>query len=196
MAAAGGRCGPRGLREKWADVRFFCLWAGQVYRDIPEELRVLIEPVVEGSGLELVDVMITRGGRPRLLRVTIDTPQGDGGVSVERCAEVSREVATQLDAADAIAGEYQLEVSSPGLDRLLAREKDFVAACGSEVQIRTRRPLDGRRRFRGRLLEFDRGVAKLTVDGCEVGIPFTEVEKANTVYEFTRADFASRAGSR
>jgi ribosome maturation factor RimP len=167
-----------------------------VYRDIPEELRVLIEPVVEGSGLELVDVMITRGGRPRLLRVTIDTPQGDGGVSVERCAEVSREIETQLDAADAIAGEYQLEVSSPGLDRLLAREKDFVAACGSEVQIRTRRPLDGRRRFRGRLLEFDRGVAKLTVDGCEVGIPFTEVEKANTVYEFTRADFASRAGSR
>jgi ribosome maturation factor RimP len=167
-----------------------------VYRDIPEELRMLIEPVVEGSGLELVDVMITRGGRPRLLRVTIDTPQGDGRVSVERCADVSREIETQLDATDVVAGEYRLEVSSPGLDRLLAREKDFAAACGSEVQIETRRPLDGRRRFRGRLLEFDRGVAKVTVDGREVGIPFEEVAKANTVYQFTRADFAGRVSSR
>jgi ribosome maturation factor RimP len=186
-----------------------------VYRDIPEELRMLIEPVVEGSGLELVDVMITRGGRPQLLRVTIDTPQGDGRVSVERCADVSREIETQLDAADVVSGEYRLEVSSPGLDRLLAREKDFAAACGSEVQIQTRRPqkdfaaacgsevqiqtrrpLDGRRRFRGRLLEFDRGVAKLTVDGREVDIPFEEVAKANTVYQFTRADFARRASSR
>jgi ribosome maturation factor RimP len=172
------------------------LWAGRVYRDIPEELRMLIEPVVEGSGFELVDVMITRGGRPRLLRVTIDTPQGDGRVSVERCADVSREIETQLDAADVVAGEYRLEVSSPGLDRLLAREKDFAAACGSEVQIQTRRPLDGRRRFRGRLLEFDRGVAKLTVDGREVDIPFEEVAKANTVYQFTRADFARRVSSR
>jgi ribosome maturation factor RimP len=167
-----------------------------VYRDIPEELRMLIEPVVEGSGLELVDVMITRGGRPQLLRVTIDTPQGDGRVSVERCADVSREIETQLDAADVVSGEYRLEVSSPGLDRLLAREKDFAAACGSEVQIQTRRPLDGRRRFRGRLLEFDRGVAKLTVDGREVDIPFEEVAKANTVYQFTRADFAGRVSSR
>ena len=100
VAAAGGRCGPRGRREKWADVRFFCLWVGQVYRDIPEELRVLIEPVVESSGLELVDVMVARSGRLRLLRVTIDTPQGDGRVSVERCANVSREIETQLDAAD------------------------------------------------------------------------------------------------
>lgn len=157
---------------------------------------MLIEPVVEGSGLELVDVMITRGGRPRLLRVTIDTPQGDGRVSVERCADVSREIETQLDATDVVAGEYQLEISSPGLDRLLAREKDFAAACGSEVQIQTRRPLDGRRRFRGRLLEFDRGVAKLTVDGREVDIPFEEVAKANTVYQFTRADFEGRVSSR
>jgi ribosome maturation factor RimP len=167
-----------------------------VYRDIPEELRELIEPVVESSGLELVDVMVARTGRLRLLRVTIDTPQGDGRVSVERCADVSREIETHLDAADAMAGEYQLEVSSPGLDRLLAREKDFAAACGSEVQIQTRRPLEGRRRFRGRLLEFDRGVAKLTVDGREVGIPFAEVAKANTVYRFTRADFATRVSPR
>ena len=94
------------------------------------------------------------------------------------------------DAADAVSAEYRLEVSSPGLDRPLAREKDFRAACGSEVRIETHRPLAGRRRFRGQLITFEEGVARLTVDGCEVGIPFADVAKANTIYKFTRADFA------
>ncbi|MDH5306861.1 MAG: ribosome maturation factor RimP [Myxococcales bacterium] len=163
-----------------------------MYRDIPEDLRALIEPVVEAAGFELVDVRITRGRPPWLLRITIDTPLGDGRVSVDRCAEVSREVEVQLDAADAIASAYRLEVSSPGLDRVLAREKDFAAACGSEVRIETRRPLAGRRRFRGLLLGFDGGTAKLCVDGQEIGIPFAEVAKANAVYNFTPADFAGR----
>jgi ribosome maturation factor RimP len=167
-----------------------------MYRDIPEDLRQLIEPVVEDAGLELVDVLVTRGRSPWLLRVTIDTPQGDGRVSVERCAEVSREIGTQLDVADAIPASYRLEVSSPGLDRVLAREKDFVAACGSEVQLETRRPLDGRRRFRGRLLGFEAGVARLALDAGEVGVPFDEVAKARIVYEFTRADFAPAATAR
>jgi ribosome maturation factor RimP len=156
--------------------------AAKVYRDIPEELRALIEPVVESAGLELVDVLITRGRRPWLLRVTIDTPEGNGRVPVDRCAEVSREVETNLDSADAVPAEYRLEVSSPGLDRLLAREKDFTAARGSEVWIETRRPLDGRGRFRGQLITFEEGVARLSVDGREVEIPFAEVAKANTIY--------------
>ncbi len=161
-----------------------------MYRDIPEDLRSLVEPVVDGAGLELVDVLVTRGRRPWLLRVTIDTCQGDGRISVDRCADISREIGTELDAADAVPVEYRLEVSSPGLDRVLAREKDFAAACGSEVSIETRVPCDGRCRFRGRLVGFEKGIARLTVDGRDVGIPFAEVAKANTVYKFTRADFA------
>jgi ribosome maturation factor RimP len=164
-----------------------------VYRDIPEELKALIEPIVEDAGFELVDILLSRGPQPWLLRVTIDTPRGDGRVAVEHCAEVSREVGTQLDAVDAIALPYRLEVSSPGLNRPLAREKDFAAACGAEVRIETRLPLDGRRRFRGRLVGFADGVATLEVDGRGVGIPFADVAKANTIYEFTRDDFAGRA---
>lgn len=163
-----------------------------MYRDIPEDLRILIEPVVEDAGLELVDVMITRGRPPWLLRITIDTRKADGRVNVDRCAEVSREIEVQLDAVEAIPNAYRLEVSSPGLDRVLAREKDFSAACGSEVRIETRRPLDGRRRFRGVLVSFDDGTAKLCVDGREVGIPFAEVAKANAIYDFTPADFSGR----
>ena len=161
-----------------------------MYRDIPQELRTLIEPIVEAHGLELVDAELVRGRGPWELRVTVDTPSGDGKVSVERCADVSRELGTHLDAADAVPVRYRLEVSSPGLDRRLAREKDFEASRGLEVQIETRRPLDGRRRFRGRLLAFEAGIVKLAVDGREMSIPFAEIGKANRVYEFTRADFA------
>jgi ribosome maturation factor RimP len=167
-----------------------------MYRDIPEELRALVEPVVVHAGFELVDASLTRGRHPWLLRVIIDTPLGDGRVSVDACAEVSREIGTCLDAADAVPGPYRLEVSSPGLDRVLAREKDFSAACGSEIQLETRRPLDGRRRFRGRLVSFDGSTARIALDVGEVGIPFDEVARAHRVYEFTRADFAPAAESR
>jgi len=163
-----------------------------MYRDIPEDLLALIEPVVEDTGLELVDVKITRGRPPWFVRITIDTPLLDGRVSVDRCAAVSREIAVQFDATDAIPSAYRLEVSSPGLDRILAREKDFAAACGSEVRIETHQPLEGRRRFRGVLVSFEGGTAKVCVDGREVGIPFTEVARANAIYNFTPADFSGR----
>jgi ribosome maturation factor RimP len=165
-----------------------------VYRDIPGDLKALIEPIVEDASLELVDVLLSRGRPPWLLRITIDTPSGDGRVSVERCADISREIGTHLDATDAIPAPYRLEVSSPGLDRPLAREKDFAAACGAEVRIETREPLDGRRRFRGLLVGFEDGIARVSVDGREVGIPFVKVAKANTIYEFTREDFVGRVG--
>jgi ribosome maturation factor RimP len=167
-----------------------------LYRDIPDDLRSLVEPVVEDHGFELVDVVISQGSGPGAIRITIDSVQGDGLVPIEVCAEVSREIGTQLDANDAVAGAYRLEVSSPGLDRTLAREKDFSAARGEEVKIKTRRPLDGRRRFKGILTEFMSGVARVSVDGREIEIPFDEIEKANKLYKFSRADFSTARESR
>ncbi len=169
-----------------------------MYRDIPEDLRRLIEPVVEDHGCELVDVESQFGSsRSGLLRVTIDRKEGDGRVAVERCAEISREIGTQLDAHDAIPGAYNLEVSSPGLDRVLAREKDFAAARGQQIKLKTRRPIAGRRRFKGRLIDFRDEIARLQVDGEEFEIPFRDVEKANTMYAFSSADFSrpDRAGA-
>ncbi len=164
---------------------------GGVYRDIPEDLRKLIEPIVADHDCELIDVE-TRAGSSRtgVLRITIDRKEGDGRVGVERCAEVSREIGTQLDIHGAIPGSYSLEVSSPGLDRMLSREKDFAAACGQEVKLRTRRPVGGRRKFKGRLLDFSDGIAVLSVDGDQFQVPFAEIERANSMYQFTRADFA------
>lgn len=166
-----------------------------MYREIPEELRGLVEPVVVDAGFELVDLVLRRGRPPWLLRIIVDTSEGDGRVPLDRCAEVSREIETQLDAADAIASAYHLEVSSPGLDRVLAREKDFLSVRGCQVAIETRQPIDGRRRFRGRLVEFQADTAQVEIDGALYSIPFAEVAKAKAIYQFTAADFAGDAGA-
>jgi len=165
-----------------------------VYLDIPEEMRAMIEPIVADHGLELVDIERHQSRPPWTVRVIVDTREGDGRVPVERCADVSREIAAHLDARDAIPVAYQLEVSSPGLDRVLAREKDFAAACGREIKLETRLPIEGRRRFRGRLLGYEQGRALLLVDGVEHQIAFADVAKANAVYEFTRDDFGKGKG--
>lgn len=161
----------------------------------------MVEPVVDEHGCELVDIEVARSrgqnrGKNRgggLLRITVDSPQGDGRVPIEQCVEISREIETLLDAADSMPGAYQLEVSSPGLDRLLGREKDFVAAIGERVKLRTRRPIDGRKRFTGRLRAVDAGApTKVTIEvegGETETISLDDVERANTIYEFSRADF-------
>jgi ribosome maturation factor RimP len=167
-----------------------------MYREIPAELLEVIEPIVESHGLELVDVEAAGAGGHRVLRITVDTPLGDGQVPVDRCAEVSREVGTHLDAHDLLGGSYLLEVSSPGLDRHLARDKDFARAVGRVVRLETRRPQDGRRRFRGRLVGFEGGIARVEVDGREVAIAVADVARAHAVYEFTSADFVRAGGAR
>ncbi len=154
-------------------------------------MRRLIEPIVQDHGLELVDVERRQGQAPWQLRVVVDNASGDGRVPIEDCASVAREVGVALDAGDLIPVRYELEVSSPGLDRPLAREKDFAAACGKEVKIETRAPIDGRRRFRGELLSFADDVAEVSVDGVRIAIPFAAVGKAKSFYQFGREDFSA-----
>lgn len=176
-----------------------------MYRDIPHDLLEAVEPTVVDHDCELVDLEVTTGstrGGTSVVRLTIDTKEGDGRVPIDVCARVSREVGAQLDARGTIAGAYNLEVSSPGLDRLLAREKDFAAACGKTIKLKTRRPVGGRRRFKGRLVAFRQpegvdelegeAVVVLNVDDQDHEIPFAEVEKANSIYQFSREDFSSK----
>jgi ribosome maturation factor RimP len=161
----------------------------------------LIEPVVDEHDCELVDVEVARNRGMGLLRITVDSHESDGRVPIQRCADISREVETLLDAAESMTSAYRLEVSSPGLNRILGREKDFTAAVGHEVKLRTSRPIEGRKRFRGRLVAVEvasescpKTILTMQVDGestdGQFDIPLEEVEKANTIYEFTSADFA------
>ena len=159
----------------------------------------MIEPVVREHECELVDVEVARNRGTGLVRIIVDNPNSDGRVAIERCVAISREVETLMDAADLMSGTYKLEVSSPGLDRVLGREKDFAAAVDGEIKLQIGRPIEGRKRFRGRLVSFEAGVLKMRVDGMDGGlvlIPIDDVEKANSIYEFTSADFAKKSGLR
>lgn len=153
-----------------------------MYRDIPPELLDVVEPIVRGHGLEVVDAGILRGGGTARVRLVVDTPEGDGRVLVDTCALVSREVGHGLDAADVIEGSYLLEVSSPGIDRVLARELDFARAIGRKVELETREPLEGRRRFKGRLLRFEAGIAHLELEAGLAAIPFESVARARAFH--------------
>jgi ribosome maturation factor RimP len=154
-----------------------------MYKDIPHELRSVLEPLVRDHGLELVDAPFSEGGRARLT-VILDTPAGDGLVPVEACAAVSREIGHALDAVGCIDGAYLLEVTSPGLDRTLAREVDFERAVGRKVSVVTREPRDGRRRFTGKLLAFEAERARIETDAGAVEIPFAEIARAKSFYPF------------
>lgn len=149
-----------------------------------QQLIAACEPVVTGQGYELVDLEFKvepqAGGW--VLRVFIDRA---GGVGLEDCAGVSRELSAVLDVADVIPQAYSLEVSSPGLNRPLKKEADFLRFVGKKAKIRTRRPVgESRRNFSGTLIGVAAGKVKIDVGDQVWEVPVEDVEKANLVYEF------------
>ncbi len=157
-----------------------------------DRIRPLIVSVVEFSGMELVQVEMRREGIGLVLRLYIDK---EGGVTLDDCVRVSRQVSAQLDAEDPISGRYTLEISSPGLDRPLASERDFQRFAGQRVKVSTIAPLAGRRNFAGRLVGLVDSVVRLLLeDGHEVDIPKDLIAKARIVADFEVA--GARVGAR
>lgn len=148
---------------------------------IVSKVTDLAEAVLADMGFELVDVeyLVDRGRW--VLRIYMDGP---GGVSIDDCARVSREIGVLVDVQDFIPQEYVLEVSSPGLNRRLKKGKDFEWAVGKKVKIRMKDPIGGRRSFTGYLTQFRDAMIFLTIGNDEVTLPFQGVERANLVYEF------------
>ena len=154
-----------------------------MYRDIPKNLLGVIEPVVRSYGLELVDAQVGQGPGHTRLQVVVDTPEGDGRVTVDSCAAVSREIGHGLDAGDVFSGaSYLLEVCSPGVDRTLAREKDFARVVGRRVALETKELLEGRRRFRGELVSFDGDAAHVHTTAGSYRIPFACIARAKAFH--------------
>lgn len=150
-------------------------------RGTVQEVSDLIAPVLEDMGFELVDVeYVSKHGR-WVLRLFIDR---EGGVTIDDCARVSGEIGDVIDVQDIIDHEYVLEVSSPGIERLLKKKKDFQKAAGRNVKLRTIHPREGRRNYAGVLDRVEGDTITLLVDGTEVSFPIEEVEKANLVYDF------------
>jgi len=113
---------------------------------LEQKIREIVEPLVLHAGMELVNVEYLRGSKGMTLRITIDR---EGGVSVDDCAQISRLVSDVLDVKDPVPGHYNLEVSSPGINRPLITRRDFERFTGEKVYIKTRNMIDGRRRYRG-----------------------------------------------
>ncbi len=146
-----------------------------------DSVREILDPLLLGYGFELVDIEYRREGRGWILRIYIDK---DGGVSVEDCARISRELGTLLDLNDIIPGTYNLEISSPGLTRALKKVRDFERFKGKLVKIKTMTDIQGRSVFIGRLIDFVGDVASVEMDGRVYFIPYDEIERANLELDF------------
>ena len=145
---------------------------------LDKRLAAIVGPTVEGLGYELVRLRLM-GGRKPTLQIMAERP--DGYIEVEGCAEISRQVSAILDVEDPIAGEYTLEVSSPGIDRPLTRLKDFERWDGYEAKLETDEPIDGRRRFKGTLAGVEGDEVLIEVDEGTVGLRFEWLSDAKLV---------------
>jgi ribosome maturation factor RimP len=195
---------------RWADHRAWVGWANpaQIIENMAfdlEKVRQIAERVAGSSGLEVVEVEVSGGGKHRTLRVFIDKPGAapaadrPDGVTHEDCSNFSREFGTIVDVEDAFpGGSYVLEVSSPGLDRRLTKASDFERFRGQRVKLMTREPVSNNRHFEGKLESFENGKLLLDLsagrlnkkkvrpkdgESSKIEIEFRNVEKANLVPE-------------
>lgn len=120
--------------------------------NITSKIEELVTPILQELNLELVDIEYVKEGRDWFLRVYIDTPAG--GIDIEQCAQVSEKLSEKLDVVDPIKENYFLEVSSPGAERPLKKDADFLKAVGKYVYIKTYEPVNGAKEFEGTLLSY------------------------------------------
>ncbi len=141
--------------------------------------ELLFKPLEGINGLELVDIEFVKEGESHYLRVFIDKP---GGISLEDCKMVNEELSQGLDREDPIPQSYILEVSSPGLNRPLKKEKDFQRFTGREVKIKTFVPLGEQKVFKGILKGFNQGIVSVETEAGVKEIPLDKIAKANLVF--------------
>jgi ribosome maturation factor RimP len=146
-----------------------------------QRLTELLAPTVEATGFELLGIEFMSAGRHSTLRLYIDHPDG---ITVDNCAQVSREVSAILDVEDPIPNEYNLEVSSPGLDRPLFTPAHFAKVIGQKIEVKIAIPQEGRRRFKGQLQAIEDDMLVIEVDGKQYRLLMDNVDKANVVPVF------------
>jgi len=144
---------------------------------LQEKIAAIIEPSLAGMGYALVQIRLIEGGR-RTLQIMAERADGRN-MTVEDCATISHNVSALLDVEDPIKGAYTLEVSSPGIDRPLVKCEDFARFAGFEAKLETKLPIEGRRRFKGRLKALEgEDIVMETVEGVTARIPYPMVQSA------------------
>ncbi len=145
------------------------------------KLTSLLQPLVEDLGYEFVGIDHSSNPKNPVLVIYIDAPEG---IAIEDCARVSREIAALLDVEDPIPGQYQLEVSSPGLDRPLFTLVQFQKFSGEIVKVSLFAPQDGRRKFKGKILGTEENQVIMEQDGVKVTLDLGNIAKARLVPDF------------
>ncbi len=153
----------------------------EIQTKIQLELEELAETLVISEGMELVDLEYRRQGPRWVLRLFIDK---EGGVTVDDCANISRQLGDLLDVKDVVPQAYVLEVSSPGLNRPIKKKEDFHRFAGRKIQLHLVSPLDGRRKIVGDLvgIENEKVIVAAVEGRCSIALE--DIDKANLIYEF------------
>jgi len=140
-----------------------------------QQIADMLQPTVVALGYQLWGVEYTPQGKHSIVRVFIDSP---AGISVDDCANVSGQVSSILDVEDPITGEYTLEISSPGMDRLLFKLEQYPVYVGETVELRLRSAFEGRRKFKGILKGIEGDEVVIQIDDHDFLLPFGAIEKA------------------
>jgi ribosome maturation factor RimP len=146
------------------------------------DVEALVGPVVESAGLELVEVAFGREGGRRVLRVTIE--REEGGVDLDTISGVSERISRRLDLEGFAPGPYELEVSSPGIERPLREPRHFSRHVGERVKLTTAEPLNGARTHHGALVAADAEAIVVATDGGELRVPYADIRSARTVFDW------------
>ena len=141
----------------------------------------MLQPLIEDLGYEFVGLEYSSNPKNPAVVIYIDRPEG---IAIEDCETVSREVAALLDVEDPIPGHYNLEVSSPGLDRPLFTTEQFERFAGEQARVTVYAPVDGRRKFKGTILSVAEGTVTIEQDGTEVTLDMSNVVKARLVPDY------------
>jgi ribosome maturation factor RimP len=145
-----------------------------------DRIAAIIEPSLEGLGYSLVQIRMVEGNR-RTLQVMAERKDGRN-MTVDDCADISHNVSALLDVEDPIKGAYTLEISSPGIDRPLVKLDDFRRYAGFEAKLETKLPIEGRKRFKGRLEKVEgEEITVKTAEGVQTRIPYHNVQSAKLV---------------
>jgi ribosome maturation factor RimP len=173
-----------GLSLKVGVARFFCFGAMVNFDRTLTQVLELTAPLAADEGMEIVDIEFRReGGRGgRVLRVYLDK---EGGPTIDDLARVSRKLSELLDVHGDLEGAYVLEVSSPGVNRVLKRPEHFARFTGKRIRLRTREAIQGRRSFLGILKEVRPGSIVLLQDGAEFQIALSSIERANYEHDWS-----------
>lgn len=163
--------------------------------EVIQKIWARVEPIAAAEGLEVVDIELHREGRGNTLRVYLDQA-GGGGIDLDSLTRMNRQLGDVLDVYDFIAGPYNLEVSSPGVNRRLRMPEQFRRYLGKRVRVRSTEPIDGRRTIVGILEAVDPDGIVVAEGGRSNFVPFAAIAQANHEYDFPTKPGPSKGGAR